>query len=101
LDPTEARHIVHAAEIGLGNVDEARIVLDSDVEPHYRFEPAEKDWPIKMLNLLSRSKFMTKHVLLNDTIFFPARWFANACRAVKARLHGKRFRSKTEGKTVE
>ena len=48
-----------------------------------------QDWPIKMLNLLSRSRFLTRHLLLNDTIFFPARWFANFCRSIKARLTGR------------
>jgi uncharacterized protein (DUF362 family) len=90
LDPSEARHIVHAAEIGLGNLAEDLVEVDADVEPSYAFEPAEKDWPIRMLNLISRSQFLTKHVLLNDTVFFPARWFANACRGVKRLVWRKR-----------
>jgi len=101
LDPATARHIVHAAEIGLGRMDEEGVTVDSDVTATWQFEPAEKDWPIKMLNLISRSKFLTRHLLLNDTIFFPARAFANFCRAAKSRLKGKHYRSGSAGKTVE
>jgi len=86
LDPAEAAHIVHAAKIGLGLMSEERILVDSDAQAAKKFEPAEQDWPIKLLNLMSRSGFLTKHLLLNDTVFFPARWFANFCRSAKARL---------------
>lgn len=101
LDPATAAHVVHAAEIGFGPMAEEEIECDSDVAPEHTFEPAEKDWPIKMLNLISHSQFLTKHLLMNDTIFFPARWFANRCRATKAWLKGKHYRSRSAGKTVE
>jgi len=101
LDPYEAAHIVHGAEIGLGRIAEDEIEVDADTEAVKQFDPAEKDWPIKLLNLLSCSQFLTKHLLMNDTIFFPARWFANFCRSIKARVKGRRFRSASHGKTVE
>jgi len=101
LDPYDAAHIVHAAQVGLGLMGEDDVELDADVEAVKRFEPAEKDWPIVMLNLISRSRFLTRHLLLNDRVFFPARWFANFCRSIKARLHGRRHRSGSAGKTVE
>jgi hypothetical protein len=90
LDPNTAEHVVHAARIGVGTMDEAAVEVDSDIEASYRFEPAEKDWPIKLLNLMSRSRFLTRHVLLNDTIFFPARRFAIICRGVKGLLVRRR-----------
>lgn len=89
LDPATAEHVVHAADIGLGRMGEEEIEIDSDVEPSYTFEPAEKDWPIKVLNLLTRSKFLTRHLLLNDTVFYPARGFARLCRAVKEMMLGR------------
>jgi uncharacterized protein (DUF362 family) len=101
LDPYDAAHIVHAAQVGLGLMGEEEVELDADVAAVKRFEPAEKDWPIVMLNLISRSRFLTRHLLLNDRVFFPARWFANFCRSVKARVKGKRFQSLSGGKTLE
>ncbi len=101
LDPAKAEHIVHAARIGVGRMEESEVEVDTDTESRWQFDPAEKDWPIKALNLLSRSRFMTKHVILNDTVFFPARWFANACRSVKARVTGGRKESAKAGRTAE
>jgi len=101
LDPLTSAHIVHGAEIGLGVIGEDEIEVDADCEPVKQFAPAEQDWPIKMLNLISRSQFLTKHLLMNDTIFFPARWFANFCRSIKARVKGSKFHSASHGKTVE
>ena len=88
LDPFDAEHIVHAADIGLGTMDDASIEVESDTEPTVTFDPAEKDWPIKLLDVLSRSPLLTEYVLLNDAIFFPARKFANFCRSVKSYFKG-------------
>lgn len=96
LDPSEAAHVVHAASIGVGRIALEQIEVDSDVRPTTKFEPAEKDWPIVLLDLLSRSRFMTKHVLLNDSVFFPARRFANLCRSAKGCLTGRRSRAATD-----
>ena len=88
LDPNTARHVVHAAEIGFGAMTEDRIELDTDCEAVKKFLPAEADWPIRAMNLLTKSEFLTRNLLLNDTVFFPARWFANICRRMKARVVG-------------
>ena len=88
LEPRTAEHIVHAADIGLGCLEKEQIEVDSNVEPSRTFEPAEKDWPIKVLNMITRSQFLTEHLLLNDTIFYPARGFARLCRAAKEMMLG-------------
>ena len=36
-------------------------------------EPASEDWAIKLLNQVARSQLLTKHLLLNDGVFFPVR----------------------------
>jgi len=88
LDPYTARHIVHAAAIGLGSIAEEEIEVDADCVACKRFLPAEADWPIRAMNLITKSEFLTRHLLLNDSIFFPARWFANFCRRLKAGVLG-------------
>jgi uncharacterized protein (DUF362 family) len=88
LDPMTAKHIVHAFEIGLGQIAADMIDVDADAPAVQSFLPAETDWPIRMLNMISYSPFLTKHLLMNDTIFKPARAFANFTRRVKARVVG-------------
>ena len=88
LDPATAKHVVHAAKIGLGKMGADEIELDADCEAVKKFIPAEQDWPIKTMNLITKSEFLTRNLLLNDRVFFPARWVANFSRRTKARLLG-------------
>jgi len=88
LDPAAAKHIVHAADIGLGRISEEEVELDADCTACKEFLPAEADWPIRAMNLITKSEFLTRHLLLNDAVFFPARWFANFCRRIKVRVLG-------------
>jgi len=88
LNPRTAKHIVHAAEIGLGKMAESEIETDTDCAASKKFIPAEMDWPIRAMNLITKSEFLTRNLLLNDRVFFPARWFANICRRAKARVLG-------------
>jgi uncharacterized protein (DUF362 family) len=88
LDPATAEHLVHAAQIGLGKMGADEVTVDADCAAPKPFLPAEQDWPIKAMNLITRSEFLTRNLLLNDTIFFPARWVANFARRTKARITG-------------
>jgi hypothetical protein len=88
LDPSAARHLQHAARIGVGHVAPDQIEVDADTAAVRQFLPAETDWPIRMLNLISHSRFLTRHLLMNDTVFMPARRFANFCRKVKGQVLG-------------
>ena len=84
LDPYASKHVVHAAREGVGKMAEADIDVDWDRPACKMFQPAQTDWPIILLNLISRSSFLTRHILMNDSVFFPARRLANAFRAAKA-----------------
>lgn len=97
LDPGTAKHIVHAADIGLGSIAEENIEVDADCEAAKKFLPAEMDWPIRAMNLLTKSEFLTRNLLLNDTVFYPARWFANFCRRMKTRVLGGRAQDRRLG----
>jgi uncharacterized protein (DUF362 family) len=88
LDPMTSAHIVNAAAIGLGNIRAEDIDLDTDCQAIKQFLPAEQDWPIRAMNLITKSEFLTRNLLLNDRVFFPARWVANFSRRTKARLTG-------------
>jgi uncharacterized protein (DUF362 family) len=74
LEPVTSRHLVHGQQIGLGTLSEEQIVVDGPfAELQTDVEPAREDWAIKMMNRLSRSPFLTRHLLLNDNLFYPAR----------------------------
>jgi len=84
IDPMTARHIRLAAEEGLGCIDESEIDIDGDFAAHrITFEPAEKDLPIKVLGLISHSKFLTNHLILNPESFYPLRSAAMVFRDVR------------------
>ena len=87
LNPYNARHIVIAARKGLGEIDSERIVVDGDFHSlKTNIEPAEKDWAIKLLNLLSRSEFITRNLILDDKIFYPVRKMVIVLRQIFARV---------------
>ena len=86
LDPYESKHIVLAAEKGLGEIDPGKIIVDGDFDSFKtKIEPAEMDWAIKLLNLLSKSKFITKNLILNDSIFYPVRRIVVILRQLMSR----------------
>jgi uncharacterized protein (DUF362 family) len=74
LNPYTSRHVVHAHRIGIGQIAEGAIAVDGPFrELQTTVEPATEDWAIKLMNKLSKSSFMTKHLLLNDSAFYPVR----------------------------
>jgi uncharacterized protein (DUF362 family) len=74
LEPRISQHVVHAQQLGLGTLGEEEIEVDGPfAEVMTRVEPAQEDWAIKLLNLVAKSGFLTKHLLLNDGIFYPIR----------------------------
>lgn len=74
LDPYSSGHIRLAAESGVGAIDEAEIEIDGDFDSlKVDVEPARTDWAIKLLNLFSRSEFITRYLILNDQLFYPVR----------------------------
>ncbi len=84
LDPARCSHVVMAANAGLGDLEHSRIVIDGDFEQHRTvFEPAEKDFPIKLLGLISHSKFLTQTLILNPEAFAPLRSTAILFREIR------------------
>lgn len=74
LDPYTSGHVRLAAERGIGRIAAADIEIDGDFEKHrVTIEPAAQDWAIKLLNLFSRSEFITENFIMNDRLFYPIR----------------------------
>ena len=83
LDPEEAKHLVLADESGYGTMKEAEIEIDGDFAAHKcEFEPPLADLPIRMMNYMTRYRFFTYHILLNNHIFYPVRALVKAMRRV-------------------
>jgi uncharacterized protein (DUF362 family) len=85
LDPFTSRHIVHGNKIGIGQIAADEIAVDGPFdELKMRAEPAVEDWAIKFMNKVARSEFLTKHVMLNDRIFYPIRRMVSVARRAKS-----------------
>jgi uncharacterized protein (DUF362 family) len=86
LDPFTSRHVVHAHRIGIGQVAEGAIAVDGLFgELRTTVEPAAEDWAIKVMNKVSKSSFLTKHLLLNDGVFYPVRRAVTLLRRLAGR----------------
>jgi uncharacterized protein (DUF362 family) len=84
LKPPACRHVMHAGRLKLGRTAVDEITVDGPfAELHTVVEPACADWPIKLLNHMSRWPFLTRHFLLEDRLFYPARRLANLLRGLK------------------
>jgi len=91
IDPYTSRHVVMASQQGLGSIDESGIVADGDYEGYRTtFEPAEKDFPIRLLGYISHSKFLTEKLIINPEAFYPLRRMAVNFRSIRDRLRGQR-----------
>jgi uncharacterized protein (DUF362 family) len=83
LDPLTSQHVVHAEKIGLGCLGAEEISVDGPMaEVSVTAEPAVEDWAIKLMNRVSRSRFLTRNLLLNDGIFYPIRRAVKVIRGV-------------------
>jgi uncharacterized protein (DUF362 family) len=86
LEPAACRHAVHAQRIGLGTLLENDIHVDGPfAELKTTVEPAVEDWAIKLMNLIAKSPMLTKHLLLNNGIFYPVRRCVNGMRGLMRR----------------
>ena len=86
LDPATCRHAVHAERLGVGKLAETEIEIDGPfAELRTTVEPGVEDWAIKLLNQVAKSELLTKHLLLNDGIFYPARRLVTGIRALLRR----------------
>ncbi len=69
LDPANCRHVVLAAERGLGNFHEKDIELAGEKVQAARVEPAKSEWTVGLMNYLTRYSFFTNRILLNNRLF--------------------------------
>ncbi|MGH9449099.1 MAG: DUF362 domain-containing protein [Terriglobia bacterium] len=83
LDPSRARHVILAAEQGLGKIKPDEIEVDGDWDKHRtQFKPGEMDWAIAGMLYMSNYPWFVKYILENDYIFFPIRSCVKALRKV-------------------
>ncbi|MBM4460186.1 MAG: DUF362 domain-containing protein [Chloroflexi bacterium] len=85
LDPTRARHVVMAAQAGLGKFQPEDIQIDSDWEPEpgwTPFEPAQLDWAVAGMNRLSRYAWFRRYFLEVTPIFAAGKRMVNFLRKV-------------------
>jgi uncharacterized protein (DUF362 family) len=74
LDPYAAKHVVLAYQRGLGEIDEAGISLDGEFQQHRKiFKRAKMDFPLRLYEILARSKLATRYLILNQRCFEPVR----------------------------
>lgn len=86
LQPIEAKHLACAERLGLGRLSAESIEVSGPFENLMtEVEPALEDWAIRVMNLVARSQFLTRHCLLNDRAFYPARAIVNIVRAMIGR----------------
>ncbi|MFH0778731.1 MAG: DUF362 domain-containing protein [Candidatus Eisenbacteria bacterium] len=69
LDPRKARHVGLAFSRGLGRFAEDEIDLRGDADGRYGIEPAELEWAVRAMNFMTRYRFFTHGILLNDGVF--------------------------------
>jgi uncharacterized protein (DUF362 family) len=83
LEPKRARHIVLAAEQGLGVMAANQITLDGEWERHAtQFERAILDKAISAMNYMSRYRWFVKYALEKDYVFYPVRAMVHFLRKV-------------------
>ena len=83
LEPATCRHAICAQRLGLGVTESQRIEIDGPfAELQTTVESAVEDWAIVFMNQLARSPFLTRHLLLNDRIFYPIRRLVGVIRSL-------------------
>lgn len=76
LEPRRCRHVVLAARQGLGQFNESEIEIDGEWQRHAtKFQPAPRDWANTAMFYCGRYPWFVKHVLGNDSLYYPARGF--------------------------
>ena len=91
IDPYTSGHVTMAAAQELGKIDSDDIAIDGDYDVYKTtFEPAEKDFPIRLLGYISHSKFLTEKLIINPEAFYPLRKMAINFRSIRDRFSGSK-----------
>lgn len=87
LDPYTSGHVRLAGEAGLGVIAAESIDVDGPFDEFAtKFEPAERDLPIKLLGVISHSRFLTEKLIMNPESFYPLRSAAMMFRELRDSL---------------
>ena len=74
MDPKLSRHVVYAAQQGLGQIGTDEIAVDGDwAKFATQFELAPKDRLNTLMFKFSKYRWFTKYILGNDVVYFPVR----------------------------
>jgi uncharacterized protein (DUF362 family) len=83
LDPSRCKHVALAATQGLGRMEAGAIEVNGDWEKYrVQFEPAPKDWLNWAAFQMCRYPWFVKHVMENNSIYYPVRAFVQFLRKV-------------------
>ena len=83
LQPAKARHLVIAAEQGLGRIKDEQIEIDGNWAAHStRFKPGNMDWAIASMLFMSQYPWFVKYILEKNYVFYPIRSFVKLLRKV-------------------
>jgi uncharacterized protein (DUF362 family) len=84
LDPARARHVVMAAEAGLGHFPADEIEVDGDWEGlKTQFEAPPRDVANRAMFFVTQYPWFVKNILANDRIYYPIRDFVKFLRRAK------------------
>jgi uncharacterized protein (DUF362 family) len=90
LSPATCKHLLCAQRLGLGTWCEQEIAVDGPLaELSTTVEPGVEDWAIKLMNLIAKSSFLTRHLLLEDRVFYPVRRLVTMLRRLAGRASSK------------
>ena len=74
LDPLKSRHVVVAAQQGLGTIAAEDIAVDGEWDRHATtFTPPPRDFANRAMFFATQYPWFVKHVLANDRLYFPVR----------------------------
>jgi uncharacterized protein (DUF362 family) len=84
LDPRKSRHVMRAAERGLGRTAASDIAVEGDFDRlKTNFTPPPPDIANRAMFYASQYDWFVKHVLANDTLYFPIRNLVQLMRRAK------------------
>lgn len=84
LDPNKARHVVVAAQQGVGRLAAEDITVDGDwTGLSTQFTPPPRDLANRAMFYASQYRWFVKYILANDTIYYPIRNVVKFLRKVR------------------
>ena len=83
LEPNLSRHVVFAANQGVGRINTQEIDVDGDWEKHVtQFEPPPRDQLNTLVFKFSKYRWFTRYILGNDAVYYPVRSMVKFLRRV-------------------